>query len=348
MPRAAVDPSAFDFVLPPEQIAQAPAERRGDARMLVLERDGCRDRVASELAQVVPPGALVVVNDSRVVPARVAATRRGDGRSFELLFTAPQAGLGPGTHTVAWVRPGKKLAPGDVLAVGEALQLRALPVAASGRERSFEVVAGDVLAACRSHGATPLPPYIRRPHGPDAHDAARYQTVYAAAEGSVAAPTAGLHLEPAVLAALDVVAIALHVGPGTFLPMDVPDVTLHRVGAERLVIPQAAAVRIEDARRAGRPIVAIGTTVVRALESVAKLCGAIEAGARTTELVVTPGFRFEVVTHLLTNFHLPRSSLLMLVASFGGRARVLAAYAEALARGYRFYSYGDCMFLGAG
>ncbi|MBX7083841.1 MAG: tRNA preQ1(34) S-adenosylmethionine ribosyltransferase-isomerase QueA [Nannocystaceae bacterium] len=342
-----MDPSAFDFALPPEQIAQVPAARRGDARMLVLDGDARHDRIARELPLWVPAGALVVVNDSRVVPARVAAVRVGDGRSFELLFTAPQPGLGPGTHTVAWVRPGRKLAPGDVLAVGDALQLRALPAAAAGRERGFEVVAGDVLDACRRHGAAPLPPYIRRPSGPVADDAARYQTVYAAAEGSVAAPTAGLHLEPQVLAALDVVSIALHVGPGTFLPMDVPDVTLHRVGAERLIIAEAAATRIEQARRERRPIVAVGTTVVRALESVAKLCGAIEPGARSTELVVTPGFRFEVVTHLLTNFHLPRSSLLMLVCSFGGHARVLAAYADAVARGYRFYSYGDCMFLGA-
>lgn len=211
------------------------------------------------------------------------------------------------------------------------------------RARRFLVEAGDVLDACRVQGSLPLPPYIARPQGPTALDQERYQTAFAHREGSIAAPTAGLHFEPEQLARLDIAEVTLHVGPGTFLPLDAHDVREHRVGHERIEITAEHAARIEQARRDGRPIVAVGTTVTRTLESVARGGRPIEATVGTTDLVIAPGFQFEVITDLLTNFHLPRSSLLMLVCTFGGQATVMDAYARAVAERYRFYSYGDCM-----
>jgi len=341
-----VGPEAFDYALPESLVAQHPAARRGDARMLVVGHDGShRDAIARALPEHVPDGALVVVNDSRVVPARVMATRT-DAREFELLFVAPAAGLGPGAHVDAWVRGGKKLRTGDRLHVGDDALVLCVAEGGSGRARRFTVERGDVLSVLRTAGQTPLPPYIARPDGPVPADAQRYQTVYAGPEGSVAAPTAGLHLEPEVLARLDVVRVQLHVGPGTFLPMDVTDVHDHRIDPERIVVDAPAAARIAAARAEARPVLAVGTTVVRALESIAHAhAGVVVPTDATTDLVITPGHEFRVVTHLLTNFHLPRSSLLMLVASFAGRERVLAAYAHAVAHAYRFYSYGDCMLI---
>jgi S-adenosylmethionine:tRNA ribosyltransferase-isomerase len=245
------------------------------------------------------------------------------------------------------VRGAKRLRAGDVLRVGELLLRHAGPDDVDARARRLEVVGGDVLATLASHGELPLPPYVARPHGPHADDRERYQTVYARVDGSVAAPTAGLHLDREQLAGLDVVELVLHVGPGTFLPMDVADVACHRVGPERMALPEAAAERIEAARAAGRPIVAVGTTTTRALEGIAAVHdGRLPPTLGTTSLVITPGFRFRVVTHLLTNFHLPRSSLLMLVCALAGRSRVLSWYREAVREGYRFYSYGDCMLVG--
>lgn len=336
-------PEAFDYELPPESIAQHPLAARGDARMMIVGADGVTHGHARALADHLPARALVVVNASAVVPARMDA-RRGDGRSFELLWCAPATGQGPGTPVRAWVRGSKRLRRGDVLEAA-GLVVRCDDDGGDGRERGFVVVAGDVLAACHAAGRVPLPPYIARPDGPEPDDRRRYQTVYADRDGSIAAPTAGLHLDEAALARLDVVRLHLHVGPGTFLPMDVADVRDHRGGPERIELDADAAERIEQARRADRPIVAVGTTVVRALETLA--AGGVPLGpVRTaTELVIVPGHRFAVVTHLLTNFHLPRSSLLMLVCAFAGTDRVLAAYREAVTAGYRFYSYGDCMLL---
>jgi S-adenosylmethionine:tRNA ribosyltransferase-isomerase len=339
-------PEAFDYPLPPERIAQVPAARRGDARLLVCTGPALVHATARALAEHLPAGALVVVNASRVVPARLHAGRDGDGRVFELLLCDPSPGQGPGAPVLAWVRAAKRLRVGDTLRAG-ALALRYEGQdAVDPRARRFTVREGQVLATLGSHGELPLPPYIARPEGPAAEDHERYQTVYARAEGSVAAPTAGLHLEREALAGLDVVELLLHVGPGTFLPMDVPDVAQHRVGAERVVLPAAAAARIEAARADGRPIVAVGTTTTRALEGIAAAHdGRLPPTEGTTSLVITPGFAFGVVTHLLTNFHLPRSSLLMLVCALAGRERVLSWYREAVREGYRFYSYGDCMLV---
>ena len=345
-------PEAFDYALPEAQIAQVPPLRRADARLLVALGGGRVDTTVASLREHLPGDALVVVNASRVVRARLHATRAADGRRFELLFCDPGPGQGAGAVVRAWARAAKRLRTGDVLAVGE-LRLAVVgsdPV--DPRARVLEVAAGEVLLTLALHGEVPLPPYVRRAAGPDDRDAARYQTIYAGPEGSVAAPTAGLHLERDLYDALDVVEIVLHVGPGTFLPMDVPDVALHRVGAERVTISAEAARRIREARSAGRPIVAVGTTVTRALEGAARTLGRpdgeLDAFEGTIDLVITPGFAFGVVTHLLTNFHLPRSSLLMLVCSFAGRERTLSCYAHAVSAGYRFYSYGDCMLVDRG
>lgn len=337
-------PEVFDYTLPPELIAQAPAPRRADARCLVVGPPH-RDATVRALPELLPPGALVVVNESAVVPARVRPLR-DDGRAFELLLCEPDPEAKPGASIRAWVRGAKKLRPDDRLSLGD-VTLRYLGVdGVDPRARRFELLGGDLLDACRAHGEVPLPPYIARAEGPSAEDAQRYQTVFAGARGSVAAPTAGLHLDEALMEMLDPVRITLHVGPGTFLPMDVADVREHRVGSERFEVSPRAAARIEAARAEGRPIVAVGTTVTRTLEALGKEHGTVVAGRGTTDLVITPEHRFGVVTHLLTNFHLPRSSLLMLTCSFGGRERVLDGYAHAVASRYRFYSYGDCMLLG--
>jgi S-adenosylmethionine:tRNA ribosyltransferase-isomerase len=342
-------PEAFDFDLPAAQIAQQPAASRGDARLLVLGAAGSdppwQHSHARELPRWLPDGALVVVNDSRVVPARLFLTSES-GRAFELLVCDPRPGLGVGAGFRAWVRGAKHLREGHRLGLADfACIYRGLdPV--DPRARRFEVVRGELLPTLTSAGEVPLPPYIRRDAGPDAHDAERYQTLYATQQGSVAAPTAGLHWEPEVLARLDLVRVTLHVGPGTFLPMEAADVSQHRVGAEEAEISTEAARRILEARRDGRPIVAIGTTATRALEAVAAAHGELVPYHGPVDLVITPGHRFRVVDHLVTNFHLPRSSLLMLVCSLGGRERVLAGYREAVRAGYRFYSYGDCMLLG--
>lgn len=346
-------PEDYDFELPEAQIAQQPAAARKLAKMLVLPAEGpAVHRTVAELPDELAardPAPLVVVNDSRVVPARIRA-KRASGRSFELLVVDPGPRQ-PGEGLRAWVRGAKKLREGDELRVeGTKLVLRYRPdpegSSKDSRARSFEVVAGELLSALEQVGELPLPPYIARPQGPSADDRDRYQTVFARDRGSVAAPTAGLHFDEALLARLDPARVTLHVGPGTFLPMEAADVREHAVGAERYAISERAAARIEAARAEGRPILAVGTTVTRTLESVAaQNHGRIVAGSGATELVITPEHRFAVVDLLLTNFHLPRSSLLMLVCSFAGRERVLAAYREAVEAGYRFYSYGDCMLV---
>jgi len=356
-------PEAFDFELPPQQIAQHPASRRGAARMLVVEETGVLHRRADQLAEVLPEDALVVVNNSRVVPARMhvrGVAGKGQGRVFELLVCSPGPNIVAGSVFPAWVRGARRLATGDQLGSGEGFRCTYLGAempastpeeltshAHDPRVRWFRVEAGELLATLRALGEVPLPPYIRRPEGPDAEDAERYQTLFAEIPGSVAAPTAGLHWEPDVLAKLDLVSLTLHVGPGTFLPMDVADVREHRVGSERVSLSGEVATKILNAKQAGRPIVAIGTTATRALEGIAARRGKLGEFRGNIDLVINPGHRFAVVDWLVTNFHLPRSSLLMLVCALGGRERILASYRAAVSAGYRFYSYGDCMVVPA-
>ena len=336
----------FDYSLPPEAIAQEPLAHRDASRLLVLPPDEGppSDHLFRDLPGLLRPGDLLVVNRSRVFPARLVGTRAGGGKAEVLLLKD----LGGGDWE-ALVRPGRRLRPGDVVQVGRGVEV-VVESAAVGPEarRRVRVRAEDPARALEEVGHIPLPPYIRRPDRPA--DRERYQTIYARETGSVAAPTAGLHFTPAVMAALHARGIAtaeivLHVGPGTFRPVTVDDVASHRVEAEAFVVPDETAAALADARARGGRVVAVGTTVVRTLETAARDDGTVAAGAGETDLVVVPGHIFRAVDVLVTNFHLPRSSLLLLVAAFAGRERVLGAYAEAVRRGYRFYSYGDAMLV---
>jgi S-adenosylmethionine:tRNA ribosyltransferase-isomerase len=299
-----------------------------------------------DLPSLLTPGDLLVVNRSRVRPARLLGRRAGGGRA-ELLVL----GALPDGDWTALVKPGRRLRPGDEIDVGENAIVRidseSLPP--DGRRRiSFPGWTGAPESLLAAHGHVPLPPYVRRPDS--AEDRERYQTVYAREEGSVAAPTAGLHFTRELLLALPgrgigIAEVVLHVGPGTFRPVTVEDVADHRVDPEPFDLPAATAEAIGDARRRGSRVVAVGTTVARVLETQARDDGSVQAGHASTDLVIVPGHRFRAVDALVTNFHLPRSSLLLLVSAFAGRERVLDAYREALARGYRFYSYGDAMLI---
>jgi S-adenosylmethionine:tRNA ribosyltransferase-isomerase len=300
-----------------------------------------------DLPGLLAPGDVLVVNRSRVRPARLLG-RRATGGAVELLVLHARAH----DHWSALVRPGRRLRPGDEIRIAPdaVVRIESESMPPDGRRRiSFPGWPGTPESLLAAHGHVPLPPYVRRPDSVE--DRERYQTVYAREEGSVAAPTAGLHFTQDLLAALRgrgvaLAEIVLHVGPGTFRPVTVDDVADHRVDPEpfELSIPSADAIRA--ARRRGGRVIAVGTTVARVLETRARDEGGVEAGAGETDLVIVPGHRFRAIDALVTNFHLPRSSLLLLVSAFAGRERVLGAYREALAHGYRFYSYGDAMFIG--
>ncbi|HEX5758490.1 MAG TPA: tRNA preQ1(34) S-adenosylmethionine ribosyltransferase-isomerase QueA [Thermoanaerobaculia bacterium] len=329
----------FDYPLPAAAIAQRPLAR-GESRLLALDRAGReRHRRVRDLPALLRPGDLLVVNDTRVIPARLFARRPGGGR-IELLLVER---VGP-AEWEALARPAAKARTGAVLELAPGLTVEVVARVGSGRLRLR--FSEPIEPHLERLGHVPLPPYIRR--ADEAADRERYQTVYARQPGAVAAPTAGLHLSEEVLAALAAAGverteITLHVGPGTFKPVTAERVAEHRMERERYAIGEPAAAAVRRARAERRRVVAVGTTVVRALEAAAAHAGEVAPGAGVTELFITPGFRFRAVDVLLTNFHLPRSTLLMLVAAFAGRERLLAAYAEAVAAGYRFYSYGDAM-----
>jgi S-adenosylmethionine:tRNA ribosyltransferase-isomerase len=348
----------FDFELPPELIAQEPPAQRGQSRMLVMDRatGDLRDSSFAEFPSLLRPGDLLVLNDSRVIPARLYARRtlrrereKPTGR-IEVMLTEP-AGE---NRWHALVRPGRKVAIGERLVFPAAngdlvLKAEVLERGQFGdRLIEFEPV-NDFFAVLEQIGHMPLPPYIHRNDA--ASDRERYQTVYSREKGSVAAPTAGLHFTPEMLASVsalgvEVAHVTLHVGLGTFAPIRVENVDEVRLHRERYTLSAATAAALNRARTENRRIVAVGTTVVRTLEAVAqKSGGTIDAHSGETSIFISPGFQFQVVNALLTNFHLPQSSLLMLVGAFAGREHVLAAYRHAVQQGYRFFSYGDCMFL---
>jgi S-adenosylmethionine:tRNA ribosyltransferase-isomerase len=348
-------PADFDYELPPGRIAQAPAAVRDRARLFVHERaqDRSHHREVRELGEFLRAGDLLVVNDTRVIPARLFARRASGGR-VDLLMLEPDGG-GDAHVWQALLHPARRLRPGERLALEGAPALVHLIGRVSGDEgedgmawrlalEDEEARALDPLALMAAAGHVPLPPYVERPDG--AQDVERYQTVYAAAPGAVAAPTAGLHFTPELLARLAAQGIArasvtLHVGHGTFRPVQSGRVEDHRMHPERFELPEATAAAIRAVRLGGGRVVAVGTTVVRVLESCVDADGAVVARSGSTRLFLFPGAHFRVVDALLTNFHLPRSSLLMLVCAFAGRERVLRLYGEALERGYRFTSYGD-------
>jgi S-adenosylmethionine:tRNA ribosyltransferase-isomerase len=333
----------FDFELPADRIAQH-ALPRGTSRLLVVDAEGAeRHRSVADLPRLLRAGDLLVVNDTRVIPARLFAHRRPGGARVELLLVDRHAP----TEWDCLVRPGRRARPGTRLELAPGLDAEVVAKRDDGRIRV--VFSQPIEPHLERLGRVPLPPYIAR--ADDAADRERYQTLFAERPGAIAAPTAGLHFSSELVAALAArgiacVAITLHVGIGTFKPVTAELVHEHTMERERYEITPSAAAAIGEARRAARRIVAVGTTVVRTLESAALAGdGDIEPGSDATELFVTPGFRFQVVDLLLTNFHLPRSTLLMLVSAFAGRERVLAAYREAVDAGYRFYSYGDAMLL---
>jgi S-adenosylmethionine:tRNA ribosyltransferase-isomerase len=331
----------FAYHLPTDRIAQRPRPR-GTSRLLVVDRSGEeRHQRVSDLPELLKPGDLLVVNDTRVLPARLRGRRPSGGRAEVLLVEERSP-----TCWEALVRPARKCPSGTRVRFADDLEAEVVEAAAEGRRvLLFSGPLDDVLERL---GEVPLPPYIRRP--PDAADRERYQTVYARRPGAVAAPTAGLHFTAELLATLeargvDRASLTLHVGPGTFRPVSAERVEDHRMESERFTLPQATAAAVARTRLRGGRVVAVGTTVVRALEAAAE-GGALRPGSARTDLFIYPGFRFQVVDVLLTNFHLPRSSLLMLVCAFAGTERTLAAYREAVERGYRFYSYGDAMLAG--
>lgn len=341
--------SELDYELPEELIAQHALERRDASRMLVLSRaeQTWRDASFSDLPSFVRAGDCIVFNNTRVFPARLVGAREPSGGRVEIFLLReiePQV-----WETLA--RPARRLQKGTRLNFGDG-QLRAEVTAATdeGRrvvrfesEKPFDAVLEEL-------GETPLPPYIKRPAGSLDEDRERYQTVYARERGAIAAPTAGLHFTPRVIEELKsrgalFAEITLHVGYGTFEPVRVEDLSAHKVAPERALISDEAAEIINHAGAGGGRIFAIGTTTTRALESFADEAGHVRACERAAELTITPGYEFRVVDALLTNFHLPRSSLLGLVAAFAGREFTLAAYRHAVKARYRFYSYGDCMLI---
>ncbi len=333
------DVAAYDFPLPPEAIAHTPARPRDSARLLHVG-PGLSDHVVRDLPTLLRPGDVLVVNDTRVIPARLAA-RRGAAR-IGITLDQPRA---DGTwHALA--RNARRLRPGDTLTFDGAADLLA-EVVARDEDGGVQLRFNDAFAdALPRAGALALPPYIDRPEGPTAADASDYQTVFARHDGAVAAPTAALHFTPALLSALDAagiprVSVTLHVGAGTFLPMRADSIAGHRMYPERGRITAAAA----DAINAARRIVAVGTTALRLLESAVDEQGRVQAFDGDTSIFLKPGHRFRTAQALLTNFHLPRSTLFMLVCAFAGTERMRAAYAHALAGGYRFYSYGDSSLL---
>ncbi len=334
----------FDFFLPAERIAQTPARPRDAARLLHVTAAGLADRVVRDLPSLLRAGDILVVNDTRVIPAQLAA-RRGEAR-IGITLDRP---LADGSwHALA--RNARRLHAGDTLRFDDSLSAEVVAREADGGVVLRFDCAGEAFAeALRRAGALALPPYIDRPAGPTPDDASDYQTMFARADGAVAAPTAGLHFTPALLDALTARGVAtarvtLHVGAGTFLPVRGDDVSAHRMHAENGVIGAEAVEAINAARRAGGRVVAVGTTSLRLLETAAQ-DGTLREWSGATELFVLPGFRFQVVDLLLTNFHLPRSTLFMLVCAFAGYERMRAAYAHAIDAGYRFYSYGDASLL---
>ena len=343
--------SDFDYYLPKERIALYPTTERSSSRLLVLERESGKieHRRFRDIVECLDPGDVLVLNDTRVIPARLTGFEvegRGRVRGTEIML------LREVEHN-RWeclVKPGRKLKVGTRLY----LDNRKVPAEIvskttfGGRVIEFYIEA-DIKQLLNRIGRVPLPPYIKRPPREEL-DRIRYQTVYAQQNGSVAAPTAGLHFTTELLdeiraKGVSILSITLHVGLGTFRPVHVEEVTQHRMHSEYFSIDEAVAGSISAAKKEGRKIVAAGTTTVRALESAARDNGAIEAASDNTSLFIYPGYRFKCVDRLLTNFHLPRSTLLIMVCAFAGTEKIMAAYAEAIQKKYRFYSYGDAMFV---
>ena len=352
--------SDFDFDLPEDRIALRPAQPRDAARLLVVRPgEALLDRQVRDLTAFLRPGDALVFNDTKVIPARLNGVRERDGLTVAVEATLHKR-LAPHRWT-AFMKPGKRLRQGDRVRFGEAAADRACLLGAldamieakgEGGEvtLAFDLSGPDLDRAIAAVGHMPLPPYIAARRGEDERDNADYQTVYAREEGSVAAPTAGLHFTRELLAALAAHGVSqhfvtLHVGAGTFLPVKTDDLAEHRMHAEYGEVSAQTAAALNAARAAGGRIVCVGTTALRLVESAAREDGAVEAFAGDTAIFITPGYRFRAAEVLMTNFHLPKSTLFMLVSAFAGLETMRGAYAHAVAQGYRFYSYGDASLL---
>ena len=337
----------FDFDLPLELIAQHPVSPRDSARLLRVA-DELADTFVNDLPGLLEPGDILVFNDTRVIPVRLAGMRSQAKVEATLIKQ-----LSPDMWN-ALVRPGKKIRVGDTVSFGPSLSAE---VAAKGEGGEvmlrFNRAGPDLMAALDANGAMPLPPYIKRQRGGDVRDRDDYQTLFAEKDGAVAAPTAGLHFTPQLMNALAergvrTAFLTLHVGAGTFLPVKVDDTDDHKMHAEWGEVSPVAAERINAARAVGGRVVAVGTTSLRLLESAAQPDGTLAPFADETDIFITPGYAFKIVDMLLTNFHLPKSTLFMLVSALAGTDRMKTAYAHAIASAYRFYSYGDCCLLSRG
>lgn len=334
----------FDFHLPPELIAQHPATERSASRLLHLDRGTRFDRQFSDLPQLIKPGDLLVFNDTRVIRARLFGQKESGGQ-IEVMIER----IVDRHHAVAQIRASKSPKPGSRIIIENAFSLTV--TGRTGEQSEFfslELTGdGDLYTLIEQHGHLPLPPYIT--HNAETDDETRYQTVFARHLGAVAAPTAGLHFDDAMLAQLtergaELAWLTLHVGAGTFQPVRVHNLTEHHMHLERFDIPQATVEAVVRTRARGGRVIAVGTTSLRALEA-ASQSGELHAGAAETDIFITPGYSFRVVDRLITNFHLPKSTLLMLVSAFAGSDNIRAAYLHAVANSYRFFSYGDAMLL---
>lgn len=342
----------YEYDLPPERIARYPVGRRDRSRLLVVPpgTGSFQDRFFHEVVELLHPGDVLVLNETKVLPYRLLG-RKPTGAPAEILLLRPAASAEDATTWEALVRPGSKLKPGRTVTVAQDLSVEILDSVPGGGRLVRLHTALQLSEALALYGHVPLPPYLER--GDEAVDRERYQTVYARTPGSVAAPTAGLHFTPELLSDIEergvrCATLTLHVGIGTFRPVEVDDPSDHRMHRESFEVGEVCARTIADARTRGGRVWAVGTTVVRTLESMADDRGQVRPGRGDTDLFIRPPYGFRVVDGLITNFHLPRSTLIMLVAALGGYERVMEAYRHAIAGPYRFYSYGDAMVLPPG
>lgn len=341
--------SDFDFSLPEELIAQAPTQRRDSSRLMCLDRysDAVESRSFTDIVDFFRAGDALVLNDTQVIPARLYGTKTSGGQ-VEVLLVRRCPETSAGEDWMCMTKSSKPLLTGVKLNFTPELTAEVLETGGEYLRRIRFYCAGDFMELVERIGHLPLPPYIKRPD--TAEDRARYQTVFAREKGAVAAPTAGLHFTEEILdliraKGVAVCSLTLHVGPGTFLPVRVDDVRQHKMHEEYYSVPDATAATVNRARSRGGRIFALGTTSTRALESAVASDGTLQPGAGNSDIFIVPGYRFKLVDALVTNFHLPKSTLLMLVSAFAGRELVLRAYRQAVAERYRFFSYGDCMLI---
>ena len=348
---AAMKLSDFDFDLPPSLIATRPARPRTSARLLLAEGAGIQDRRVSDLPDILRTGDVLVLNDTKVIPARLTGTRTRQTPQGEAVARVEVTLLEPAADGWrALAKPLRKLREGEVIRFGDALSAEVAAIAEGELRLRFDAQGDAFDTALQQVGAMPLPPYIASLRAPDDQDRQDYQTVWAARQGAVAAPTASLHFDAALLDALaargvEFVHVTLHVGAGTFLPVKVDDVTTHRMHAEWGEVGAGAANAINRAKAQGRRVIPVGTTALRLIESAALGDGRVRPFQGTTDIFIYPGHHFRVTDGLMTNFHLPKSTLLMLVSALMGPERIKDIYAHAVGRGYRFFSYGDASLL---